>query len=459
MNNSERNKTIHQDPQERVKNFKEVSLGFDEKLMLAEADRCLGCKAAPCRKGCPVGINIPAFIDYLKRNDVLGAVNQISIDTLLPAICGRVCPQEKQCESLCVRKAKLGGSVAIGALERYVGDYALTHGIVPEKKPDNGKKVAVIGSGPSGLTCAADCAMRGMKVTIFEAFHKAGGVLVYGIPEFRLPKDDVVAKEIDKLKALGVEIRLNCVVGKTITIDELRKEYDAIFIGTGAGLPQFMNIPGENLNGVSSANEFLTRVNLMKAYKEDAITPVYCGKKVAVIGAGNVAMDAARTARRINGDEVYIIYRRGREEMPARAEEIMHAEEEGIKFQLLTNPVEILGQDGKVCGIKCIRMELGEPDASGRRRPVPVEGSEFVIDVDQVIVSLGTSPNPLIRKSCEELKFSPKGTIVVDEETMRTNIPEIYAGGDAVTGAATVILAMGAGRKAAKAIAQQLGVE
>lgn len=301
--------------------------------------------------------------------------------------------------------------------------------------------------------------MRGMKVTIFEAFHKAGGVLVYGIPEFRLPKDDVVAKEIDKLVALGVEIKLNTVVGKTITIDELREQYDAIFIGTGAGLPQFMNIPGENLNGVSSANEFLTRVNLMKAYREDAITPVYCGKKVAVIGAGNVAMDAARTAKRIGGGEVYIIYRRGREEMPARGEEIMHAEEEGIEFRLLTNPVEILGEDGKVSGIKCIKMQLGEPDASGRRRPVPVEGSEYVIDVDQVIVSLGTSPNPLIRKSCKDIEFSQKGTIVVNEETMMTNVEGIYAGGDAVTGAATVILAMGAGRKAAKAIAEQLGVE
>lgn len=459
MNNSERNKTIHQDPKERVNNFKEVSLGFDESLMLAEADRCLGCKNAPCRKGCPVGINIPAFIEYLKKNDVLGAVNQISYDTLLPAICGRVCPQEKQCENYCVRKAKLGGSVAIGALERYVGDYALKHSIVPQKKPSNGKKVAVIGSGPSGLTCAADCAMRGMQVTVFEAFHKAGGVLVYGIPEFRLPKDDVVAKEIDKLVALGVEIKLNTVVGKTITIEELQEQYDAIFIGTGAGLPQFMGIEGENLNGVSSANEFLTRVNLMKAYKEDAITPVYCGSKVAVIGAGNVAMDAARTARRINGNDVYIIYRRGREEMPARAEEIMHAEEEGIQFKLLCNPVEILGQDGKVCGIKCIKMQLGEPDASGRRRPEPIEGSEFVIDVDQVIVSLGTSPNPLIRKSYDKMAFSPKGTIIVDEATMMTNVPGIYAGGDAVTGAATVILAMGAGRKAAKAIANQLGVE
>lgn len=459
MNNSERNKTIHQDPKERIKNFNEVSLGFDEKLMLAEADRCLGCKAAPCRKGCPVGIDIPAFIAHLKQNDVDGAVESISKDTLLPAICGRVCPQEKQCENFCVRKAKLGGSVAIGALERYVGDYALKNGIVPGKKPASGKKVAVIGSGPSGLTCAADCAMRGMQVTIFEAFHKAGGVLVYGIPEFRLPKDDVVAREIDKLVALGVEIKLNTVVGKTITIEELQQQYDAIFIGTGAGLPQFMNIPGENLNGVSSANEFLTRVNLMKAYREDAITPVYCGKKVAVIGAGNVAMDAARTAKRINGEHVYIIYRRGRDEMPARGEEIMHAEEEGIEFVLLTNPVEILGTDGKVSGIKCIKMQLGEPDASGRRRPVPVEGSEFVIDVDQVIVSLGTSPNPLIRKSCKDIEFSQKGTIVVNEETMMTNVKGIYAGGDAVTGAATVILAMGAGRKAAKAIAEQLGVE
>ena len=424
--------------------------------MLEEADRCLHCAAAPCRKGCPVGVNIPAFIARLKEDDLDGAVREISLDTLLPAICGRVCPQEKQCEALCVRKAKLGGSVAIGALERYVGDYALAHPKAPQKAAKRGKKVAVVGSGPSGLTCAADCAAAGFDVTVFEAFHKPGGVLVYGIPEFRLPKDKVVAKEIANLEALGVTFRLNTVIGKTLTIDDLLDEFDAIFIGTGAGLPKFMGVPGENLNGVGSANEFLTRVNLMQAYREDAITPVYCGKKVAVIGAGNVAMDAARTARRMGAD-VTIVYRRGREEMPARGEEIEHAEEEGIVFELLTNPVEVLGEGGRVTALKCVRMALGEPDASGRRSPVPIEGSEFEMDVDQVIVALGTSPNPLIRKSTDKIEFSRRGTIVVDEETMRTNNDKIYAGGDAVTGAASVILAMGAGRKAAAAIKAKLG--
>lgn len=457
MNNSPRNKTLHQSPEQRIHNFDEVNLGFDDKLMMEEASRCINCKNAPCRTGCPVGINIPAFIQCLTKNDKDGALAVISEASLLPAICGRVCPQENQCEGKCIRKAKLGGSVAIGALERYVGDYGLSKGTGNLKAPEwNGKKVAVIGSGPAGLACAADCAQKGFKVTIFEAFHKAGGVLVYGIPEFRLPKDNVVEKEIDKLRALGVEIRLNTVVGKAITFEELKEEYDAIFIGTGAGLPMFMGIPGENLNGVSSANELLTRVNLMKAYKDESITPVYCGKSVAIIGAGNVAMDAARTAKRIGGGEVYIIYRRGREEMPARAEEIEHAIEEGIKLVLLSNPVEILGQDGKVCGIKCIKMQLGEPDASGRRRPEPIDGSEFVIDVDQVVVSLGTSPNPLIRKSCNSIEFNKKGTIIVDEQTMATTADGIYAGGDAVTGAATVILAMGAGRKAAKAIIEKL---
>lgn len=459
MNNSERNKTLHQDAVVRSKNFEEVNLGFDEKTMLAEADRCINCKNSPCRKGCPVNIDIPAFIQFLKQNDTDGALDVISEATLLPAICGRVCPQEKQCEELCIRKNKLGGSVAIGALERYVGDYGLKKGVGDMKAPSYiGKKVAVVGSGPAGLACAADCAKLGMKVTIFEAFHKAGGVLVYGIPEFRLPKEKVVAKEIEKLTALGVEIRLNTVIGKTITVEELRDDFDAVFIGNGAGLPMFMNIPGEGLNGVVSANEFLTRVNLMQAYKPDAITPIYCGKKVAVVGAGNVAMDAARTAKRINGDEVYIIYRRGREEMPARAEEIVHAVEEGIKLQLLTNPVEIIGENGRVTAIKCVKMELGEPDASGRRSPQVIKGSEYLIEVDQVIIALGTSPNPLIRKSCAEMEYSKKGTIVVNEETMSTNLQGVYAGGDAVTGAATVILAMGAGRKAAKSIAELLGV-
>ena len=456
MNTSARHPVGVQPAEERIHNFDEVSLGYDHATMLEEADRCLHCAAAPCRKGCPVGVNIPAFIVRLKEDDLDGAVREISLDTLLPAICGRVCPQEKQCEALCVRKAKLGGSVAIGALERYVGDYALAHPKAPQKAAKRGKKVAVVGSGPSGLTCAADCAAAGFDVTVFEAFHKPGGVLVYGIPEFRLPKDKVVAKEIAKLEALGVTFRLNTVIGKTLTIDDLLDEFDAIFIGTGAGLPKFMGVPGENLNGVGSANEFLTRVNLMQAYREDAITPVYCGKKVAVIGAGNVAMDAARTARRMGAD-VTIVYRRGREEMPARGEEIEHAEEEGIVFELLTNPVEVLGEGGRVTALKCVRMALGEPDASGRRSPVPIEGSEFEMDVDQVIVALGTSPNPLIRKSTDKIEFSRRGTIVVDEETMRTSNDKIYAGGDAVTGAATVILAMGAGRKAAAAIKAKLG--
>ena len=456
MNTSARHPVGVQPAEERIHNFDEVSLGYDHATMLEEADRCLHCAAAPCRKGCPVGVNIPAFIARLKEDDLDGAVREISLDTLLPAICGRVCPQEKQCEALCVRKAKLGGSVAIGALERYVGDYALAHPKAPQKAAKRGKKVAVVGSGPSGLTCAADCAAAGFDVTVFEAFHKPGGVLVYGIPEFRLPKDKVVAKEIAKLEALGVTFRLNTVIGKTLTIDDLLDEFDAIFIGTGAGLPKFMGVPGENLNGVGSANEFLTRVNLMQAYREDAITPVYCGKKVAVIGAGNVAMDAARTARRMGAD-VTIVYRRGREEMPARGEEIEHAEEEGIVFELLTNPVEVIGEGGRVTALKCVRMALGEPDASGRRSPAPIEGSEFEMDVDQVIVALGTSPNPLISKSTDKIEFSRRGTIVVDEETMRTSNDKIYAGGDAVTGAATVILAMGAGRKAAAAIKAKLG--
>ncbi|MEG1394222.1 MAG: NADPH-dependent glutamate synthase [Clostridia bacterium] len=458
MNNTPRNNTTQQEPQVRVTNFDEVSLGFDEATMREEASRCLNCKNAPCRTGCPVGIDIPSFIDKLNQGDKDGALAVISKESLLPAICGRVCPQERQCEEKCIRKLKLGGSVAIGALERYVGDYGLQKGAGDLKPaPSCGKKVAVVGSGPSGLACAADCAQKGMQVTIFEAFHKVGGVLVYGIPEFRLPKEKVVAKEIDKLKALGVEIKLNMVVGKTITMQELQDEFDAIFIGVGAGLPMFMNIPGENLNGVYSANEFLTRVNLMQAYKADSVTPVYCGKRVAVVGAGNVAMDACRTAKRIGGGEVYIIYRRSREEMPAREEEIVHAQEEGIKFCLLTNPVEILGENGRVCGLKCVRMELGAPDQSGRRSPVVIPNSEYILDVDQVIISLGTSPNPNIKNSFKGLNLSPKGTIIVNESEM-TNIDGIYAGGDAVTGAATVILAMGAGRKAAKAIAQQLGV-
>ena len=453
----ERHKVKAQDPEVRSHNFDEVSLGFDDETALLEAQRCINCKNPQCVQGCPVNINIPGFIAKLKEKDKDGALSIINESSLLPAICGRVCPQERQCEERCIRKLKLGGSVAIGALERYVGDYGLTKGTKDIVKPQkNGKRVAVVGSGPSGLACAADCAKAGFDVTIFEAFHKAGGVLTYGIPEFRLPKDKVVKKEIEKLNALGVTFKLNTIVGKTITFDELEEEFDAIFIGSGAGLPMFMNIPGENLNGVSSANEFLTRSNLMGAYKEDAITPIYCGKKVAVIGAGNVAMDAARTAKRIGGGEVYIIYRRSREEMPARAEEIEHAEEEGIKLILLTNPVEMLG-DKQVTALKCVKMALGEPDASGRRRPEPIEGSEFEIEVDQVIVALGTSPNPIIRNSVGNMfEFSKKGTIVVNEETNMTTHEGIYAGGDAVTGAATVILAMGAGRKAAKSIIEKL---
>ena len=453
----ERYKVKAQDPEVRKSNFEEVSLGFDDETASLEAQRCINCKNPQCVKGCPVNINIPGFIAKLKAGDKDGALEIINESSLLPAICGRVCPQERQCEERCVRKLKLGGSVAIGALERYVGDYGLTKGTKDIVKPaKNGKRVAVVGSGPSGLACAADCAKAGFDVTIFEAFHKAGGVLTYGIPEFRLPKDKVVKKEIEKLNALGVTFKLNTIIGKTITFEELEEEFDAIFIGSGAGLPMFMNIPGENLNGVSSANEFLTRSNLMGAYKEDAITPIYCGKKVAVIGAGNVAMDAARTAKRIGGGEVYIIYRRSREEMPARLEEIEHAEEEGIKLVLLTNPIEMIG-DKQVTALKCVKMQLGEPDASGRRRPEPIPGSEFEIEVDQVIVALGTSPNPIIRNSAEGLfECTKKGTIVVNEETNMTTREGIYAGGDAVTGAATVILAMGAGRKAAKAIIEKL---
>lgn len=455
MNNSARNNPILQDANERIKNFNEVSLGFDATLMKEEAQRCLGCPTAPCQKGCPVGVRIPEFITKLKENDLDGAVDIIKSTNNLPSVCGRVCPQERQCESLCVRRVKLGGSVAIGNLERYVGDYALSKEFIPQKIERNGLKAAIIGSGPAGLTCAADLAKAGFEVTLYEAFHKAGGVLVYGIPEFRLPKEAVVGKEIDNLLKLGVKLELNTIIGKTITIDELLEQFDAVFIGTGAGLPMFMNIKGENLNGVSSANEFLTRVNLMKAYLPDAITPVYCGSKVAVVGAGNVAMDAARTAKRMGASEVHIVYRRGRDEMPARAEEIEHAVEEGVILTLLTNPVEIIGESF-VEGIKCIKMELGEPDASGRRRPVEVAGSEFIIDCDQVIMSLGTSPNPLLKRSCERLETNKKGTIVVEEETMQTSIENVYAGGDAVTGAATVILAMGAGKKAATAIIEKL---
>ena len=443
-------------PEERICNFKEVALGYTETLAIDEAIRCLNCKTAPCTKGCPVGVQIPLFISKVKEGDFEGAYKVISIDNNLPAVCGRVCPQENQCEKQCVRREKLGGSVAIGNLERFVADYALKKGINPEKCNSNQFKVAVVGSGPAGLTCASDLAKAGVDVTVYEALHSAGGVLVYGIPEFRLPKV-LVEKEIEKLTKLGVKIETNVVIGKTLFIDELLEENDAVFIGSGAGLPMFLGIKGENLNGVYSANEYLTRVNLMKAYERDSSTPILRGKSVVVVGAGNVAMDSARTARRMGAD-VTIVYRRSRAEMPAREEEIIHAEEEGIKFNLLTNPVEILGTDGKVSSMKLVKMELGEPDESGRRRPIEVEGSEHEIPCDQVIVALGTSPNPIIKNSVPNLELTQRGTIKADEDG-RTSIPRLYAGGDATTGAATVIMAMGAGKKSAKAILNQLQID
>ena len=442
-----------QPPEDRINNFKEVALGFTPELALAEAERCLNCKNPLCMKGCPVGVHIPRFITAVREGRMDDAAKTVLSDNNLPAVCGRVCPQENQCEKFCIRREKLGGSVAIGALERYVADYAAVHNIKPEAKPAGGAKVAVVGSGPASLSCAADLAKAGVKVTMYEALHKAGGVLVYGIPEFRLPKD-IVAREVENLKGMGVTVLTDMVVGKTVMLDELLAGYDAVFVGSGAGLPSFLHIEGENLSGVSSANEFLTRVNLMKAYEKDAVTPVQRGKNVAVVGAGNVAMDAARTARRL-GAEVTLVYRRSRAEMPARAEEIGHAEEEGIRFELLTNPVEILGENGSVTGMRCVRMELGEPDASGRRRPVPVAGSEFDIACDEVIVALGTTPNPIIKRSFPQLATTPKGTIVADENG-KTSVERLYAGGDAMTGAATVILAMGAGKRSAHAIAEEL---
>lgn len=442
-----------QPPEDRINNFKEVALGFTPELALAEAGRCLNCKNPLCMKGCPVGVHIPRFITAVREGRMNDAAKTVLSDNNLPAVCGRVCPQENQCEKFCIRREKLGGSVAIGALERYVADYAAAHNIKPEAKPAGGAKVAVVGSGPASLSCAADLAKAGVKVTMYEALHKAGGVLVYGIPEFRLPKD-IVAREVENLKGMGVIVLTDMVVGKTIMLDELLAGYDAVFVGSGAGLPSFLHIEGENLSGVSSANEFLTRVNLMKAYEKDAVTPVQRGRNVAVVGAGNVAMDAARTARRL-GAEVTLVYRRSRAEMPARAEEIGHAEEEGIRFELLTNPVEILGENGSVTGMRCVRMELGEPDASGRRRPVPVAGSEFDIACDEVIVALGTTPNPIIKRSFPALETTPKGTIVADENG-KTSVERLYAGGDAMTGAATVILAMGAGKRSAHAIAEEL---
>ena len=442
-----------QDPKVRATNFEEVCYGYNQEEATAEASRCINCKNAQCEKGCPVGINIPGFIHEVKEGTIEEAYKIIGQSSALPAVCGRVCPQESQCEGKCIRGIK-GEPISIGKLERFVADYALEHDIKPVgAEVKNGHKVAVIGSGPAGLTCAGDLAKLGYDVTVFEALHELGGVLVYGIPEFRLPKQKVVAKEIDKVKELGVKFESNVVIGKSTTIDQLIEDegFEAVFIGSGAGLPKFMGIPGENANGVFSANEYLTRSNLMKAFDDSYDTPIVAGKKVAVVGGGNVAMDAARTALRL-GAEVHIVYRRSEEELPARVEEVHHAKEEGVQFDLLTNPVEILEEDGWVKGIKCVRMELGEPDASGRRRPVAVEGSEFVIDVDTVIMSLGTSPNPLISSTTEGLEVNKWKCIVADEETGKTSKEGVYAGGDAVTGAATVILAMGAGKAGAKGI-------
>lgn len=446
-----------QDPRERATNFEEVCLGYNQEEAMQEASRCINCKNAQCVKGCPVAIDIPAFIHEVKEGNIAEAYKIISQSSALPAVCGRVCPQESQCEGKCIRGIK-GDPISIGKLERFVADWARENGIKPEgAKEKNGKKVAVIGSGPAGLTCAGDLAKLGYDVTIFEALHEPGGVLVYGIPEFRLPKKAVVAKEIENVQALGVKIETNVVVGKSVTIDELEEEgFDAVFIGSGAGLPKFMGIPGENSNGVFSANEYLTRSNLMKAFDENSNTPIMKSKKVAVVGGGNVAMDAARTALRL-GAEVHIVYRRSEEELPARVEEVHHAKEEGIIFDLLTNPTEILAdENGWVTGMKCIRMELGEPDASGRRRPVEVPGSEFVMELDTVIMSLGTSPNPLISSTTEGLETNKWKCIVAEEENGQTSKPGVYAGGDAVTGAATVILAMGAGKAAAKGIDEYL---
>ena len=443
-----------QAPKVRATNFDEVCLGYNADEAMEEASRCINCKNAKCMEGCPVSINIPGFVHEVKEGNFEKAYQIISESSALPAICGRVCPQESQCEGKCIRGIK-GEAISIGKLERFVADWARENGIRPAAPAEkNGKKVAVIGSGPSGLTCAGDLAKLGYDVTIFEALHEAGGVLVYGIPEFRLPKLDVVAKEVENVKALGVKIETNVIIGRSITIDELMDEegFEAVFIGSGAGLPMFMGIPGETAKGVFSANEYLTRNNLMKAFREDYDTPIVHGKKVAVVGGGNVAMDAARTALRL-GAEVHIVYRRSEAELPARAEEVHHAKEEGIVFDLLTNPTEILvDENDAVAGMKCIRMELGEPDASGRRRPVEIPGSEFVLDVDTVIMSLGTSPNPLISSTTIGLDVNKRKCIIADEETGKTSKDGVYAGGDAVTGAATVILAMGAGKAAAKGI-------
>ncbi|MDO5455587.1 MAG: NADPH-dependent glutamate synthase [Eubacteriales bacterium] len=450
-----------QDPQVRAHNFDEVCLGYNKEEAEAEAQRCLNCKNPRCVQGCPVNIDIPGFIMKVKEGDVKGAYDVIGLSSSLPAICGRVCPQETQCEGLCVRGIK-GEAVSIGKLERYVADSARDLGIRPQgASQKKGRKVAVIGSGPAGLTCAGDLAKMGYDVTIFEALHKAGGVLVYGIPEFRLPKDAVVQKEIDNVKSLGVKIETDCVVGKSAKIDDLMKNegFEAVFIGSGAGLPKFMGIPGEQAMGVFSANEYLTRSNLMKAFSDDSRTPIMKAKKAVIVGGGNVAMDAARTALRL-GAETHVVYRRSMEELPARVEEVHHAKEEGIIFDLLTNPVEIhADENGWVKSITCIRMELGEPDASGRRRPVEIPGSEFEIECDAVIMSLGTSPNPLISSTTEGLEANRRGCIVADEEKGQTSKTGVFAGGDAVTGAATVILAMGAGKAAAKGIDEYLSAK
>ncbi len=463
--NPKRNIMPTQEPLVRARNFSEVALGYSEETAIDEANRCLNCKNMPCVDGCPVKIHIPEFISKIKEGDFEGAYEIISRSSSLPAVCGRVCPQETQCESKCVRGIK-GESVGIGRLERFVADWHNTFSTEASKKVEpNGHKVAIVGSGPSGLTCAGDLAKKGYDVTVFEAFHTAGGVLVYGIPEFRLPKS-IVAKEVDTLKQLGVKIETNVVIGKTLTVDELfDMGFEAIFIGSGAGLPNFMGIEGESLKGVYSANEFLTRSNLMKAYLENSDTPIMKGGRVAVVGGGNVAMDAARTALRLGADKVYIVYRRSMDELPARREEVEHAEEEGIEFRLLTNPTAILGynnendprdpRNGFVTGMRCVKMELGEPDERGRRRPVEIKDSEFTIDVDTVVMSIGTSPNPLIKSTTEGLEVNSRGGIVVNEDGL-TSRSGVYAGGDAVTGAATVISAMGAGKTAAKAIDEYL---
>lgn len=443
-----------QNPQERIKNFFEVALGYDEATALAEAERCIQCKKPRCMEGCPVEVEIPAFIKKITEKDYDGAIKKLKEKNNLPAICGRVCPQESQCESYC-NIGKKGDPVGIGRLERFVADWQLSKGVEPpEPAPPTGKKVAVVGSGPAGLTAAADLARMGHQVKVFEALHVPGGVLMYGIPEFRLPKK-IVQAEIDTIRDLGVEIETNAVVGKVTFVDELLDSgYDAVFIGTGAGLPYFMNIPGENLVGVYSANEFLTRTNLMKAYSfPEYFTPISIGSKVAVIGAGNVAMDSARTALRLGAKESYIVYRRSNEEMPARREEIEHAEEEGVQFKLLTSPKEFHGDDqGRLTGMTCLQYELGEPDASGRRRPVPIEGSEFHMDIDIVVMAIGQGPNPLVLNTTPGLELTKRGTIAASEETGATSREGVFAGGDIVTGAATVILAMGAGKKAARAI-------